>query len=329
MGKVTRHMADPNLPQLPTNLHPQLASHLAALGDKNERQEMQLRALYKRVMQLAQQHADDQVAIRELRAAYKKAADRIRYIEDIPGKRVPYFLGFNIEIPGPDSPTETLRGARLPDVKQVSMDGPFVCTSYMTAFLMKTFSIGPYTIDNDPNTGRPNDPQAGIEVITPLSGRFRPCASTADPFSGAYIGAQVGPFNEAGASLVNTFRPGEIDFLFEVQDSGVDRLRQNQVPIPSRYLVTEFDRPLYLPVSDFFERGTTITFTATLTRDLGFAEVNYAQLPNGFAEGNQNPPPNPPLTGAVTSSRAVVSIGGTLYFTMVGYKILQAQSPGV
>jgi hypothetical protein len=322
-------MADPNLPQLPTNLHPQLASHLAALGDKNERQELQLKALYKRVLQLAQQHQDDQVAIRELRAAYKKAADRIRYIEDIPGKRVPYFLGFNIEIPGPDSPTETLRGARLPDVKQVSMDGPFVCTSYMTAFLMKTFSIGPYdgSQTGDVPPGRPNDPQAGVEVITPLSGRFRPCASTADPFSGNYIGAQVGPFSLGGAVTGNTFRPGEIDFLFEIQDSGVDRLRQNQIPIPSRYLVTEFDRPLYLPVSDFFERGTTITFTATLTRDLGFAEVNYAQLPNGFAEGNQNPPPNPfadPTTG-----RAVVSIGGTLYFTMVGYKILQAQSPAV
>lgn len=310
-----------------TGLPPAAQQYMRRLANRNERVEMQLKALYKRCMQLAQAHADDQVVLKELRSAYKKAAERIRYIEDIPGKRIPYFLGFSIEIPGLTQPSTTVRGARLPDTKQVSQDGPFVCTTYMSAFLLKTFSIGPY---DTPSPGRPNDPPAGSEVITPLTGRWRPVASTADPFAGAYIGAQVGPFSVAGAQAVQTFRPGIIDFLFEIQDESVDRLRQNQIPIPSRYLMTEFDRPLYLPVSDFFERSSAITFAATLTRDLGFAEVNYAALPNGFAEGNQNPPPDPSQASpANNAGRAVVALGGTLYFTMVGYKILQAQSPAV
>jgi hypothetical protein len=268
-----------------------------------------------------------------MRDALKKAAARIRYIEDIPGKRVPYFMQFAINIPGPTSPSVTIAGSRLSDVKTISQDGPFVCTTYLSAFLLKTYSIGDYTVGENPANGRPNDPVAGTEVISPLSGRWRPVASTADAFEGAYIGARVGEVVGDAATLddatkVKTFRPGTVDFTFEIADEGVDRLRQNQIPIPSRYLFTENDRPLYLPVSDFFERGSSIRFSATLTRDLGFAEVNYAALPNGFSEGQADPPPNPAIPDTY-QGRQVLSLGGTLYFTMLGYKILQAQSPAV
>jgi hypothetical protein len=277
-----------------------------------------------RYQQLSSHSEDQSIEMKRLRHALKKAAERIRYIEDIPGKRVPYFMNFEIEIPGPTTPATTVAGQRLSDAKQVSQDGPFVATTYLGAFLMKTYSIGPY---GDEVEGRPNDPPAGSEVITPLSGRWRPVASSADPFAGAYIGYSMGAASIGGAQAAQTFRPGTVDFLFEVADEGVDRLRQNQIPIPSRYLFSEFDRPLYLPVSDFFERGSTIRFSATLTRELGFAEVNYALLPNGFAEGDQVPPPDPSQAGAI--GRVPVAVGGTLYFTMLGYKILQAQSPAV
>lgn len=306
---------------------PNVAAYLRKMANRQERVEVQFKALMKRYQQLAAEHEDDKIELQKLRKAFKKAAERIRYIEDIPGKRVPYFQNFEIEIPGLSTPSTTVAGQRLSDTKQVSQDGPFVATTYLGAFLMKTFSIGPYGDEDD---GRPNDPPAGQEVVTPLTGRFRPLASTADPFAGAYIGFGLGPNTVAGAQAVQTFRPGAIDFLFEIADEGVDRLRQNQVPIPSRYLFTEFDRPLYLPTSDFFERGSSIRFSATLTRELGFAEVNYALLPNGFAEGDQQPPPDPTVAGPpANAGRAIVSVGGTLYFTMLGYKILQAQSPAV
>lgn len=299
---------------------PQVAAYLRQMQESHERIEAQLGALARRYKKLQSEHESSLLEQQQLKEAVAKAAKRIRYIEDIPGKRVPYFMQFNIQIPGPTSPSITLAGSQLTDAKQVAMDGPFVCTQYLGAFLLRTYSTGP-------TEERPADPEAGSEVVTPLSGRFRPIASSADPFSGAYIGARVGPLTVAGAQAVQTFRPGIADFLFEIQDNSSDRNRQNAIPIPSRYIFSEFDRPLYLPVADFFERGSTITLRATLTRDLGFAEVNYAQLPNGFAEGSQQPPPNPAAAGDI--GRVAVSLGGTLYFTMLGYKILQAQSPAV
>lgn len=305
---------------------PQVAAYLRQMSDKQARMAAQMKALMGRYKQASQQVEDQSIEMKRLKAAVRKAAERIRYIEDIPGKRVPYFLQFQINIPGPTTPTTTIAGTRLSDAKVVSQDGPFVCTTYLSAFLMKTYSLGPY---GDATTGRANDAAAGAEVITPLTGRFRPVSSTADPFAGSYIGPRIGPLTVAGAQAVQTFRPGTIDFLFEVADEGVDRLRQNQVPIPSRYLFSEFDRPLYLPTSDFFERSAAVRFSATLTRELGFAEVNYTTLPNGFVEGDQTPPPDPDTTTPADSGRAVVAIGGTLYFTMLGYKILQAQSPAV
>ena len=305
---------------------PDVAQYLRKLADKQGRVEAQLNSLMKRYQHVVAQSEDDKIEMKKIRGTMKKAMERIRYIEDIPGKRVPYFMNFQVEIPGPDTPSTTVAGQRLSDTKPVSQDGPFVCTTYLSAFMMKTFSIGPYGDPNVP-TGRPNDPPAGAEVITPLTGRFRPVASTADPFAGAYLGYGMGASSIGGAQAAQTFRPGTIDFLFEIADEGVDRLRQNQIPIPSRYLFSEFDRPMYLPVSDFFERGSSIRFSSTLTRELGFAEVNYSLLPNGFSEGEQNPPPDPSQPDDI--GRVPVSIGGTLYFTMLGYKILQAQSPAV
>lgn len=312
---------------------PEVAAYLRRMATKQQRVEAQMEALNQRYQQLAAAAEDDKIELKRLSAALKKAASRIRYIEDIPGKRVPYFQGFQINVPGQSNPTVSLAGSRLSDTKQVSMDGPFVCTTYLSAFLLRCYSLGPYDGTNEA-VGRPNDSDAGSEVITPLTGRFRPVASSADPFSGAYIGYGIGGVpaaaaNVAAAQAVQTFRPGTIDFLFEVADEGVDRLRQNQIPIPSRYLFSEFDRPLYLPVSDFFERGSSIRFSATLTRDVGFAEINYASLPNGFQEGAVSPPPDPIANDPTQSGRMIVALGGTLYFTMLGYKILQAQSPAV
>jgi len=310
------------------NDDPRIAAYLRQMATRQERVEGQMQSVLKRYKAMAAEHEDDKIELGKLRKALKKAAARIRYIEDIPGKRVPYFMQFQINIPGPTTPTVTVAGQRLSDTKQVSMDGPFVATTYLSAFLMKTYSLGPF---GDQVTGRPADPPAGAELITPLTGRFRPVASSADPFAGAYIGGSMGPATIAGAQTAQTFRPGIIDFLFEIADEGVDRLRQNQVPIPSRYLFSEFDRPLYLPTSDFFERGSTIRFASTLTRELGFAEVNYALLANGFSAGpGLTPAPDPTVAGPPAGAgRVSVAIGGTLYFTMLGYKILQAQSPAV
>lgn len=301
---------------------PNVAAHLRGLEDKNTRMAEQYAALMRGYRRLASMVDDSKLEQKRLADALAKAAKRIRYIEDIPGKRVPYFLNFTIEFPGPSSPSQTLAGSQQITSQSIAQDGPFVCTTYLSAFMLKTYSLGPYGTAQD---GRPSDPQAGAEIITPLTGRFRPTASSADPFAGAYIGPYVGPISVAGAQAVQTFRPGEADFLFEIFDGSSDRNRQNGIPTPSRYIFSEFDRPLYLPISDFFPQSAVVQFKATLTRNLGFAEINTATLPNGFAETSLQIQPDPAAANNV--GRLPVSLGGTLYFTMLGYKILQAQSP--
>lgn len=293
-------------PQNPNQVVRQLRGRMVALEE----------ALADRDNQLKQH----QQTVRRLEKWIERASKRIKYIEDIPGKRVPYFLNFEIEIPpqvNQDGAAVTVRGQTFHDVQPISMDGPFICTQYLAAFRAKTYSLGP-------TQTRANDQAAGTEVFTPLTGRFRPIASTADPFSGAYIGPAIGGQAAADATLVNTFRPGTIDFLFEVKDDGTNRLRQNDIRTPSRYLFSEFDRPLYMPVSDFFARGSSVRINVSPTRELGLVEFNYVAY-NGIAPGDEAPMD----PEASDNGRVVFAIGGTLTFTMLGYKILQAQTPAV
>lgn len=277
----------------------------------------QLKALEGSNAALRNTVADQRSGILQLQDWVKKASRRIKYIEDIPGKRVPYWLSMSIPIPSPvrtDAQGNVVNfaigGQEFNQVQNVSMDGPFVCTCYMAAFRMLTFSLGP-------TEARPSDEPAGTPVITPMTGRFRPVASTNDDFSGAYIG----PGSPIGITAVSTPRPGEMDFLWQISDQGTDRSRQNQ-PLPSRYLFSEVDRPCYLPVSDFFERGSVIKVSVTPTRDLGLIEMAYTPY-NGVQDGGGEP-----ISGE-GEDRRVFAIGGELTFTLAGYKILQAQSPAV
>ena len=292
---------------IPLNVPPQVASFLRNLNDKQARQQSQFEALAKAYRELRTRSEGDKLEIQRLGEWVRKAASRIRYIEDIPGKRVPYTMNFEVSIPSQANQSNPV-GARIRAQQQVSMDGPFVGTMLMGAFRMQTFSLGRLPEVNI------DLPPIGEEVITPLTGRFRPIASTADAFKGAYIGPGAG----ATATDVNTFRPGEIDFLWEYADEGTDRERQNQIPTPSRYLFSENDRPFYLAVSDFFERGSTIAFYLTLLRQVGLVEVNFSDGWNGVTES-----PIAPV------SRVILALGGTVTLSIHGYKILQAQSPAV
>jgi len=298
---------------------PRMARFLRSLRDAHRRQQAQIEALTEKTNEALNENEGNKLELKRLRQALKKAAARIRYIEDIPGKRVPYFLNLEIQVPpGVDANGNVVSIANqvFSDAQPISMDGPFLATHYLASFRAKTYSLGPTGL-------RQNDPPAGSEVVTPLTGRFRPTASTADPFSGAYIGPSTGVQTLVDASLVNTFRPGTLDFLFEVQDTGTDRQRQNDIATPSRYLFTEFDRPYYLAVSDFYERGSLIRVKVTPTRELGTVEMNYVAY-NGLAPGELAP-----IDPTANNGRVSFAMGGTLTFTLGGYKILQAQTPAV
>lgn len=297
--------------EFPMDLPPQIAQFLRTLNNKQERQQSQFEALSKAYRELRTRSEGDKLEIQRLGEWVQKAAKRIRYIEDIPGKRIPYTMNFEVSLPSLANVANPV-GARIRAQQQVSMDGPFVGTMLLGAFRMQTFSLGP---DSPPTN---NMPPLGEEVLTPLTGRFRPIASTGDGFAGAYIGPGTGTPTLIDAALVNTYRPGEIDFLWEYADEGTDRDRQNQIPTPSRYLFSENDRPFYLAVSDFFERGSTIAFYITLLRAIGLVEVNFGPGYNGYTESPIAP-----------QSRAILALGGTITLSIHGYKILQAQSPAV
>lgn len=298
--------------EFPMDLPPQIAQFLRTLNNKQERQQSQFEALSKAYRELRTRSEGDKLEIQRLGEWVQKAAKRIRYIEDIPGKRIPYTMNFEVSLPSLANVANPV-GARIRAQQQVSMDGPFVGTMLLGAFRMQTFSLGP---DGPPPTN--NMPPLGEEVLTPLTGRFRPIASTGDGFAGAYIGPGTGANTLIDAALVNTYRPGEIDFLWEYADEGTDRDRQNQIPTPSRYLFSENDRPFYLAVSDFFERGSTIAFYITLLRAIGLVEVNFGPGYNGYTESPIAP-----------QRRAILALGGTITLSIHGYKILQAQSPAV
>lgn len=313
---------------IPLNVPPQVAAFLRNLNDKQARQQSQFEALAKAYRELRTRSEGDKLEIQRLGEWVRKAASRIRYIEDIPGKRVPYTMNFEVSIPSVANVANPV-GARIRAQQQVSMDGPFVGTMLMGAFRMQTFSLGP--CDEGPRAVpaggnapllapqiNQNFPPIGEEIITPLTGRFRPIASTNDQFQGAYVG--VGAFNgdsNYNCCYGNQFRPGEIDFLWEYADEGTDRERQNQIPSPSRYLFSEVDRPFYLAVSDFFERGSTIAFYLTLLRSVGLVEVAFGPGCNGITES------------PIAPAKAILALGGVVTLSIHGYKILQAQSPAV
>lgn len=281
------------------------------------------RAVVNKVADLINRFKQHQVQFRAIEKWVEKASQRIKYIEDIPGKRIPYMLNFEIELPpssgaaGQSDGLVSIANQQFFDTQQIPMDGPFVATHYMGAFRMKTYSLGP-------TQARPQDQPAGTEVQTPMTGRFRPLASTADPFSGAYIGPGTTPGGAGSTGILdgNTPRPGEIDFLWTLEDEGSRRARQNQIPQPSRYLFSELDRPYYLAVSDFYERGSVIRITVTPTREADLIEMAYVAY-NGVSGGE-----GADITGE-DPNRRVFASGGTLHLTMGGYKILQAQTPAV
>ncbi|HEY5658189.1 MAG TPA: hypothetical protein VIY27_10415 [Myxococcota bacterium] len=271
------------------------------------------KAVVSQLGDLMNRFQQERIRVKKLEQWVERAAQRIKYIEDIPGKRIPYLLNFVIEIPSgvQEGPQQiSIANQQFFNTQLIPMDGPFVATHYMGALQLKTYSLGP-------TQERPQDAAAGEEVITPLTGRFRPLASTNDNFSGAYIG----PGTQTIAA-VNTPRPGALDFLWELEDEGSRRARQNQIPQPSRYLFSEVDRPYYLAVSDFYERGSVIRFNITPTREMDLIEMAYVAY-NGISGGE-----GADITGNANDRRVFAS-GGTLYFTMGGYKILQAQTPAV
>jgi len=151
-----------------------------------------------------------------------------RFIEDIPGKRVPYTYGVNLQ-PAAGAAWTT---ALVSGVLTISSDGPFLATGLVAAW-------------------RPTTGTSVVGAIA-MTGRWRPISST-----NAITQDGVG-------SLIAM--PDAVDFVWNYSEAGSDRARQN-IDRSSVELFSNQDRPCYLPIADFFERNTAVTVNVTMLRN--------------------------------------------------------------
>lgn len=198
----------------------------------------------------------------------------IRYIEQIPGRRVPFDLLVNIPI-GPN--INSLQQAPV----TVSQDGPFVAVArYATFQSAYQFSV------RDVETGN----RASFQGRS--YGRYRPINSSWDlndgqagyqpVVGGAYPG--TGEAIWAAPSNHSSFRSMEFDGVIQFQNQGSGYLRQN-IPLPSAFYTTSINEPFSLGALDFFERGEVLNWAVTPLHVNNPPAGNVA----GFATGNFYP----------------------------------------
>jgi hypothetical protein len=180
------------------------------------------------------------------------------YIEDIPGRRIPWVYLVEIPIKGTDL------SVREQSVT-VTQEGPFVAERRWATFL----SAYEYQVTDEASASVAKFPGRS-------SGRYRPVHSASDyadthhnsaSENAAWItlsqeggGALVVPSGQiAIPSAASSFRTMQFDGVIQIEDSGSNWPRQNR-PIPSAFWAPETNGPIHLSALDFFERGSGITF---------------------------------------------------------------------
>jgi hypothetical protein len=178
----------------------------------------------------------------------------IRYIEQIPGRRIPFDLTVTI-------PIGANINAEQQAPTQISQDGPFVAVARYASFQSA------YTFTRrDPVT-------SNVAAFQGRSyGRFRPVNSVGDLLDGTMAyqpvtgGALPGTGDGIYASPSNhsNFRTMEFDGVVQFINQGSGWQRQN-IPIPSAFYMQEINSPFLLGALDFFERGEQLQWRVTPT----------------------------------------------------------------
>lgn len=226
------------------------------------------------ILRLQQDMNNLSEAMSALQAEGSGGDPHIRYIEQIPGRRIPFDLTVQIPI-----------GANIESEQQapttISQDGPFVAVARYATF-QSAYSFS-YT---DPQTSQTASFQGRSY------GRFRPVNSVADILDGkmGYQPVTGGALPGTGAPIFaspsnhSNFRSMEFDGVIQFLNQGSGWQRQN-IPIPSAFYMQEMNSPFLLGALDFFERGETLQWRVTPTH------VNnppYGNA-NGFAAGGFYP----------------------------------------
>jgi hypothetical protein len=180
-------------------------------------------------------------------------ADDIRYIESIPGRRIPFDMFVTMPI------GSTITSEQQQSVV-VSQDGPFVAVARLAAF-QSAFQFN----RTDPDTG------AQASFVGRSYGRWRPFHSAWDlndagagvfpPTTGAAPPGTGAAFY-ASPSNHSSFRTMQFDGVINFLNQGAAYHRSND-PIPSAWYSTAINSPFELGAFDFFERGETLQWKAT------------------------------------------------------------------
>lgn len=194
-------------------------------------------------------------------------SDHVRYIESIPGRRVPFDMLVDI-------PIGANQTAQTQGTVTVSQDGPFVAVARFAIF-QSAFQFQ----FRDPE----NNNLAAFQGRS--FGRFRPIHSTNDwaDASAGYnpvIALGAGAPIYASPSTHSGFRTMEWDGVVEFFNQGAAYPRSN-IQVPSAFWVSENNAPFQLGALDFFERGETMQWRVTPTHSNNPAAGNL----QGFAAG--------------------------------------------
>lgn len=176
------------------------------------------------------------------------------YIEDIPGRRIPFI--YLVEIPIQSGDMSQREGTIT-----VSQEGPFVAERRWATFL----SAYEYQLV---------DEESGAVAKFPgrSNGRYRPVHSSSDYTDSqhnslgdtvAWVGATPGPGTMPAGVLAlpsnsSSFRTMQFDGVIHLEDAGSNWPRQNR-PAPSSFWASETNGPVPWSALDFFERGSVIT----------------------------------------------------------------------
>jgi len=201
------------------------------------------------------QDLSDSLARVQAQGSSSVTPDRIQYIEQVPGRRVPFDLVVRIAV-----------GASVTSEQQqsttISMDGPFVAVRRYAAFLSQLTAsyLNPSTQVTSAFLGR-------------SFGRWRPIHSMwdlNDASAGVMQSVTGGPIPGAGQPIyaspsnMSSFRTMEFDGLIKFMNQGSGFMRQTDA-IPSAWYSEAINSPFDLPALDFFEKGETLQWSVTPT----------------------------------------------------------------
>ncbi len=199
----------------------------------------------------------------------------IQYVENIPGRRVPFDYLVNIPI-----------GENVSSVQQgtitISQEGPFVAVARFATFLSQyqLQYMNPTTL-------------AKASFFARSFGRYRPIHSAADIMDGMprQQVLQSQAFSGTGAPHVlspsngSPFRTMEADYTIQFLNAGSSFPRSN-IPVPSAFWTRSINSAFDLGALDVFERGEALTFNV---QPLHVNNPSYGNI-QGFSSINGNFP---------------------------------------